>query len=95
MLGLSAVLKFSQDREERFKTDKEADSLVDLPVLQNTLTHTSKYTCHLVWRVLILKRRVGKSVLQPTSAVSYIIYIKFAEGVLLVSLILISLMLIF
>lgn len=89
MLGLSAVLQFSQDREERFKTDKEADSLVDLPALQNTLT-----SCHLVWRVLILKRLMGKSVLQPTSAVSYIIYIKFAEGVLLISLILISLMLI-
>lgn len=36
MLGLSAVLKFSQDRGERYKMVKEADSRVDLPVRQNT-----------------------------------------------------------
>lgn len=55
MLGLSAVLKFSQDRGERYKMVKEADSRVDLPVCQNTLT-----SCHLVWRVHIQKKAYGK-----------------------------------
>lgn len=52
---LSAVLKFSQDKGERYKMDKEADSLVDLPVLQNTFT-----SCYLVWRVHVLNMTNGK-----------------------------------
>lgn len=42
MLGLSAVLKFSQRRGEKYEINEEADLLVDLLVLQNTLT-----SCHL------------------------------------------------
>lgn len=34
---------------------KEADSRVDLPVRQNTLT-----SCHLVWRVHVQKKAYGK-----------------------------------
>lgn len=92
MLGLSAVLKFSQDRGKRYKIDKEADSFVDLPVRQLALT-----SCCLVWRVHVQKRLMGKSVLQPTCAVYnlYIIYIKFAKSVLLISLILMSFLFIF
>jgi len=50
MLGLSAVLKFSQDKGERYKMDKKADLLVDLLTLQNTLS-----SCHLIRILHILK----------------------------------------